>query len=64
MIRQTFQYLSDESLTGSIFTFRLDVEGDIMRFSGPITAVSATGDDITARIPQMVAVRRRIGSDR
>ena len=64
IIRQTFQYLSDESLIGSVFTFRLDIEGDIMRFSGPLEAVSASGDDITERIPQMVEVRRRIGSDR
>jgi hypothetical protein len=63
MITQTFQYLSDESLIGSAFTFRLDIEGDIMRFSGPLEAVSASGDDITERIPQMVEVRRRIGSD-
>lgn len=62
-IRQTFQYLSDESLIGSVFTFRLDIEGDIMRFSGPVEAVSASGDDITDRIPQMLEVRRRTGSD-
>jgi hypothetical protein len=63
-ITQTFEYLADEALTGSVFTFDLDIEGDLMRFSGPRKAVNAAGEDITDRIPQMVEVRRRSAGKR
>lgn len=61
-ITQTFHYLPDESSIGSVFTFRLDLEGDIMRFSGPLKVVNASGEDVTEQAPRFVEVRRRVGS--
>ncbi len=58
-ITQKFEYLSDESMVGSIWTFSLTVEGDTMRFSGPLKAVTASGKDITKQMPQLLEVRRR-----
>jgi hypothetical protein len=60
-IIQTFHYLSDERSIGSVYTFRLDLEGDIMRFSGPLKVVSSSGEDITEQAPQLVEMRRRAG---
>ena len=59
VIRQNFEYVSDSSFVGSILSFNMEIKNDSLIFSGPIEAVSASGENLLNQIPQMLEIRIR-----
>ena len=59
VIHQKFDYVQDSSFAGAVLSFNMTVKNDTLTFSGPIKAVSPTGEDILSYIPQMLEIRTR-----
>ena len=59
IIRQEFKYVQDSSFVGAVLSFKMDIRNDSLIFSGPVEAVSASGDNLMNQIPQMLEIRKR-----
>ena len=59
IIHQEFKYVQDSNFAGAILSFNMDVRNDSLIFSGPVKAVSSSGQDILNHIPQMLEIRRK-----
>lgn len=60
VIHQKFEYLEASMFAGAKISFNMEVRNDSIIFSGPIEAVSATGSDLKALIPQVLEIRKRV----
>ena len=60
VVTQTFDYVGDPTLEGSVWTFDMTVNGDTIVFEGPTKVISGTGEEVTASFPHMREVRTRI----
>ena len=59
IIHQEFTYVQDSIFAGSVLSFNMEIQNDSLVFSGPVKAVSPSGEDILKYIPQMREIRRR-----
>ncbi|MBT8335297.1 MAG: hypothetical protein KJO11_01760 [Gemmatimonadetes bacterium] len=60
VITQTFDYVSDPSLEGSVWTFDMSVDDTTIVFRGPTKVITRSGEDVTASFPQLREVRKRV----
>ena len=58
-IHEEFKYVPDSSFVGAIISFNMEIRNDSLIFSGPIKAVSSSGEDLMNHIPQMLEIRRK-----
>ena len=59
-IHEEFTYYKDSNFVGAILSFNMEVRNDSLIFSGPIKAVSSSGENMINQIPQMLEIRRKI----
>ena len=58
-IHEEFTYYKDTNFVGAKLSFNMELRNDSLIFSGPIKAVSSSGENMMHQIPQMLEIRRK-----